>query len=136
MSRQLLGFILVGTVGFVIDAGILTILANYFALNLYLGRAVSFSVASLVTWMLNRLLTFRAATRHTPVNRAEYFRYLLVQVGGALINLLVFTALLYFYPMLKSQPVIPLAIGAIFGLAYNFTGARLWVYAHGERGIG
>jgi hypothetical protein len=32
-------------------------------------------------------------------------------------------------PNLESYPIVPLAVGAIFGLAINFTGVRYWVYS-------
>jgi putative flippase GtrA len=136
LSRQLLVFAFVGSIGFVIDAGILTVLSKYFSINLYLSRAISFSFASLATWLLNRMFTFRGHTRGVDIHSSEYMRYMLVQIGGAALNLLVFSILVAAYAQLGEQPVIPLAIGAVFGLAFNFTGARLWVYPLKEQKIG
>lgn len=54
---------------------------------------------------------------------AEFLRYLLVQILGALANLGVFVAALKAEPELIAHPVIPLAIGAGAGLLVNCAGA-------------
>jgi len=129
----LFGF--VGGIGFIIDASVLTILMKSFGVNLYLSRLISFSLASLSTWLLNRLVTFSKETQGTDIHSTEYFKYITVQVIGALINLLIFSLLLIQFSHLESQPVIPLAIGAIFGLLFNFIGAKTWVYPAKENAV-
>lgn len=135
-SKQLSLFVIIGSVGFAIDAGILTALSRIFDVNLYLSRLFSFSTASLATWLLNRSLTFRSQTRGVNIHKSEYMRYMLVQIAGALANLLVFSILIAFYPVLKSYPVLPLAVAAIIGLVINFTGTRYWVYSDKELNLG
>lgn len=135
IPKQLLVFIFVGSVGFLIDATILTVLAKYLSYNLYLSRAVSFLFASLATWLLNRLFTFRELTRNVDIHRVEYIRYMTVQIVGAITNLVIFSILVAMYTQLREYPVVPLAIGAIFGLAINFVGARIWVFSPKESDI-
>ncbi len=121
-------FAVIGALGFVVDASILTLLFNVLDYNLYIARLISFSMATLVTWLLNRLYTFHA---HIPVINSkskEYGRYLAVQIGGALINLLVFVVVIALLPQLEKIAVIPLAIGALFGLLFNYTCTHYWVY--------
>jgi putative flippase GtrA len=78
---------------------------------------------------LNRKIVFRQEVDpHQPKSK-EYFRYLFVQTSGAGVNLLIFTLLIMVAPNLESYPIVPLAVGAIFGLAINFTGVRYWVYS-------
>jgi putative flippase GtrA len=131
IGGELLRFAVVGAIGFVVDAGILTWLVSLLAWNVYAARAVSFGVAVFVTWLVNRSWTFArkgaAAVAHAG---AEYARYLTVQVIGALANLGVFVAALAVWPRLVAYPVVPLAIGAVAGLLVNFVGARTWVFAH------
>lgn len=128
ISRQFILFAIVGSVGFAIDASLLTLLANYCSVNLYLSRVVSFAFASLGTWLLNRSFTFRGITEGVDRNSTEYLRYMLVQIGGAIINLLVFSILVEHYPAMRQQPAIPLAFGSIVAMVFNFIGARAWVY--------
>ncbi len=122
---ELFAFGLVGSVGFIVDAGILTLLAQKFGVNVYLSRLFSFPTATVITWLLNRSLVFNFRHQKT---RSEYGKYLLVQTGGALVNLGVFALLLRAIPTLHATPVIPLAAGALFGLVFNYSGSRYWVF--------
>lgn len=124
--RQGTSFVLIGLVGFAVDGGVLTLLSTSFAMNLFVARGFSFLLACLATWLLNRSFTFAAAA--SPRKGAEYGRYLLVQTGGALANLAIFSWLVMASAQMRAVPILPLAIGAMAGLVINFSGARLWVY--------
>jgi putative flippase GtrA len=132
IDSRIVVFAAVGGVGFAIDAGVLTVMMKLLGQNLYVSRLLSFSCASLATWLLNRSLTFRTATRNVDISSSEYARYVTVQIIGALINLLVFVLLVRLHPALSDIPVIPLAVGAVFGLLVNFAGTRFWVYPDRE----
>jgi putative flippase GtrA len=119
----------VGCVGFAIEAIILTALATYLGVNIYLARAISFTVALTATWYLNGRFTFPSDRHGGRDSKArEYGRYAAVQVVGAMTNLAVFGGLIAFVPSLKAIPVVPLAVGAALGLLINFGGSRLWVF--------
>ena len=126
--RKLLYFIFVGGGGFIIDGGLLTLLSQVYSFNIYLSRLISFSVAVVVTWVLNRTLVFKYDIDPVMRKRVEYGRYFVVQIGGALINLSIFTLIILIDPPIKEIPIIPLFIGAVFGLFINFTGTRYWVF--------
>jgi putative flippase GtrA len=127
--RQIFPFAVVGVIGFAIDAGALTILMSALGLSPYQARAISFTLAVLGTWLINRRWTFRSSQPVRQSAGIEYIRYLLVQVLGAASNLCVFAFALARYPELIRYPVIPLAIGAAVGFAINFVGSRMWVFA-------
>ena len=131
--RQLLSFTAVGGIGFIIDAGVLTVLMGSLGLNLYLSRLASFSCACSATWLLNRNWVFRTETASLKISKTEYSRYVAVQIGGALTNLGIFVLAIKIIPPLIDTPIVPLAVGAAFGLAFNFSGARLWVYPKQEK---
>jgi putative flippase GtrA len=59
MLQQLGLFTLVGAAGFLIDAGMLLLLANVLGVNIYVARLLSWLAAATFTWLLNRTLTFR-----------------------------------------------------------------------------
>jgi len=126
--RKLLYFVFVGGVGFVVDGGVLTLLSQFFEFDIYLSRLWSFSTATLITWRLNRTLTFQHDADPSMQKRVEYGRYLLVQTSGALANLAVFSLIIEIHQPMKAIPIVPLFIGAIFGLIINFTGSRYWVF--------
>lgn len=125
-------FGLIGIIGFTIDGGVLSILTLEFGVNIYAARAISFTMATLVTWYLNSTYTFKGVTGAERA-KGEYFRYLIVQIGGGLLNFLVFVFAIYIFDWLKLFPVIPLAIGAVFGMIFNYTLSRFWVFNFGFR---
>lgn len=123
-------FGLIGSVGFVVDGGILTLLTLWLSLNLYLARAISFAWATGVTWYLNRCFTFNMH-KVKKASKVEYVKYLAVQVGGGMLNLSVFMVLLYFFDWMNELPILPLAIGALFGMIFNYFFSRVWVFGTG-----
>jgi putative flippase GtrA len=120
------GFALVGAVGFLVDASILTALMTGLGFGAYAARAVSFTSAVTVTWYLNRRWVFDRSD--VPMSRREYSSYLLVQIIGAMINLGIFVLVIELVPKLKSVPVIPLAIGAGAALLFNFAASSRFVF--------
>ena len=126
-ARELRNFVLIGGVGFAIDATILTVLTRLFGWAPWYARIPSFLTAVLVTWALNRRHTFPG--RGLQRRSAEAFFYIVIQICGAAINLGIFGACLYYAPRLRTVPVIPLAIGAVGGLAWNFAASSLLLYA-------
>lgn len=125
-ARTLRQFAIVGAVGFVIDASILTALTQFAGWLPSHARVPSFTTAVVVTWLLNRTHTFRG--RGLQRRSVEALWYGAIQVCGALINLAVFGACLALFPVLASVPVIPLAIGAGVALGCNFAANSLLLY--------
>lgn len=125
-----LSFGLIGGIGFFVDGGILTLLTSWLLMNVYVARAISFPIATVVTWYLNRSFTFRAHTARN-ISKEEYLRYLIVQIGGGLLNLAVFIALVHSFNWMNNLPILPLAIGAVFGMVFNYTFSRIWVFKAG-----
>lgn len=131
IDPKILFFSMVGGVGFVVDATLLTVLTVKVGMDVLPSRAVSFTCATLVTWLLNRTFTFSRQTSQYPkARKKEYFLYLTVQVIGAAMNFVVFLALIEWNPMLKQIPVIPLAGGAAVALLFNFTMSHKFVFVN------
>ena len=128
---RLPGFVLVGAIGFLIDAGILTALMTGADFGHYGARAISFTVAVTTTWYINRRWVFeRGAIEMTG---REYTSYLLVQVIGAVINLSVFVAVIEFVPGLAEIPLVPLALGAAVALVFNFSASSRLVFSDSRK---
>jgi putative flippase GtrA len=131
IDSRILFFVMVGAVGFVVDAFLLTVLTVKFGLDVLPARAGSFACAVLVTWLLNRTFTFSRQSSQALLSRKkEYFLYLTVQVIGAALNFVVFLALIELNPMLRQMPVIPLAGGSMVALVFNFTMSRKFVFVN------
>jgi putative flippase GtrA len=125
--RRLPGFVIVGAIGFLVDAGILTALVTGFGAGHYVARAISFTVAVTATWYMNRRWVFDRVTAHK--SSREYTSYLVVQVIGAVINLSIYVAVIELVPKLAETPVIPLALGAAVALLFNFGASSRFVFA-------
>ena len=129
VQRELFSFALVGTVGFVVDGGALTVLSVVYGLDIYASRLISFTLATCVTWWLNRTHTFRLPSARGNVTYVgEYGCYVAVQIVGAMLNLAIFAWLIERNPDLRQIPFLPLAVGAGVGLVWNYLGTRFWVY--------
>lgn len=119
---QGLKYAAVGVVGFCVDGGSLFLLHRA-GVDAVHARAFSFPAAVLVTFFLNRTLTFRmdGADRRSVL----LTRYTAVQVTGALTNVLIYLGLVRWVPAWSYIPLLPLAIGAAFSWALTYTGSRL-----------
>jgi putative flippase GtrA len=124
---QIARFIVVGTVGFAIDGGLLYLLVRS-GVDPYLARAFSFPPAVTATWYLNRVWTFAA---REGAARRQYARYLAVQLVGALSNYGVYAAILSLGHRSAEGALAALAAGSIAGLVINFVGARALVFVSG-----
>ncbi|HJW23822.1 MAG TPA: GtrA family protein [Rhodocyclaceae bacterium] len=133
VSSGILTFGLIGVLGFAIDGGLLTLLYSWAGRNIYLSRLVSFTVATATTWYLNRTLTFGTSRGAGGGASRQYLRYVLVQVGGGLVNLAIFVASIHLFESLRNIPIVPLGLGAVFGMLFNYGLSRTYVFggAHG-----
>jgi len=122
--RQLLSFSVAGTIGFVIDVGVLYLLAP--VLGWYGARVLSFLAAATGTWAFNRRYTF--ASDRTGVSALhEYLHYLLTMLAGALFNYAAYVATLHWVAGAWA-PMLGVAFGSGAGLTVNFLSARHLVF--------
>jgi putative flippase GtrA len=125
-ARALGKFGVVGGTGFAIEAVLMTVL-THFGWTPWQARIPSFLTAVLATWVLNRTYTF--AGRGLERRSVEALFYIGIQLCGAGVNLAIFALCLLQWPRLLQMPVIPLAIGASGGFAFNFLASNAWLYA-------
>ncbi|MDP6437183.1 MAG: GtrA family protein [Gammaproteobacteria bacterium] len=119
-------FVVVGGIGFIVDASILATLIHGYGWGDYTARIVSFTVAVTVTWYLNRRYAFPAT--QTPDRKKEYTRYLTVQGSGMAINILVYSLCISTSELMDTWPVLALAVGSAVALIFNYVGSRLFVF--------
>ncbi len=129
--ERILRFLIVGAIGFVVDAGLVGIQVHLLGLGPYVARGPSFLTAATVTWLLNRKHTFTGLERHSV--GASYRRYVLAQVVGGFINLGVYAAAIARIAICAKYPETAVALAAGFGLIANYTLARLFVFPGGGR---
>lgn len=76
VDPRILSFGMVGIVGFVVDAFLLTVLTIHLGLDVLPSRTVSFACATLFTWLLNRersLFPVRRAVGRILVRKSMFF---------------------------------------------------------------
>ena len=120
-DAEFVRFVVVGGLGFCMDAALLQVFLRL-GLGYYTGRIPSFLIACAVTWVVNRLWTFKAGRQAGKVRQAAL--YLGVQCVGWATNLTVYALCLLLLPQLKSLILIPLALGAGAGMVVNFLGSK------------
>jgi putative flippase GtrA len=125
LRTQLPGFLTVGALGFLVDAGVFQLLFLA-GKGPVAARIMSASVSISTTWYLNRQYVFRTADASSSV--PEYTRYIGVQTIGLAVNFGVYFALLAAIPLMRAQPILALCGGAAAALVLNFLGARYFAF--------
>ena len=131
LHRSFALFVLAATVGFVVDAGVVTALVRKLGWGPWEARFVSFPLAVTATWLLNRRYAFRGAAyvdRHV-----EYAAYWGIQLAGAAVNFAIFGLCLHWAPAFARWPIVPVAIGGLTAMLFNFAVARSTVYRVARR---
>jgi putative flippase GtrA len=118
-----LRFLGVGALGFVTDLCVFTILIGYSPRPL-LMRIVSIALATLVTWRLNRALTFDQSGRS---QHEEAMRYAIVTVTAQGTSYAVFSALVL--TVFGTLPQVALVIGCVVAAGITYNGHRLFAFA-------
>ena len=100
---QFLMFGTVGTVGFLVDTA--TVYALRHSLGLYGAGMAAYVVAATVTWILNRLWTFRGLGSG-PVHH-QWARFLVVNLGGFVLNRGTYALLVTFVALAPNSRSMP-----------------------------
>jgi putative flippase GtrA len=125
LRRQAAIFVVAGTVGFVVDAGVLQI-ALALGAGPYLGRLISFFCAVYGTWQINRRWTFPG--ERTGSAWSEWWRYVYAMIFGGLLNLATYVIVIHTIDAGAWTPLLGVAIGSIVGMVANFLTSKLWVF--------
>jgi len=118
-----LRFLAVGALGLTTDFCVFTILIGYDH-RVLLMRLVSLACATLVTWRLNRALTFDRSGRR---QHEEALRYATVTAVSQGTSYAVFAALVL--TVFASLPQVALVLGAVAGAFIGYNGHRLFAFA-------
>lgn len=117
-----LRFLGVGGLGLITDLAVFTALAAHGFAPL-VARLFSLAAATLVTWRLNRALTFERSGRRQA---DEALRYAAVAVSAQTISYAVFAALVL--SVLAAQPQLALLVGAAAGALVSYFGQALFAF--------
>lgn len=143
MSRttfiQFSKFLLIGVSNTAVDFLVLNTLLIAFATNssyIFAGyKAISFTVASLNSYIWNKYWAFKQVSAH-GVNVREQRNFILVSIGGLCINttvsFVVFAIIMHSYPTLSHIMSGNIAglFGTAIGLGWNFIAYKWFVFKH------
>lgn len=126
IRQQLLRFLLVGGLAFVVDIAVMALLVYGFAVadsqqELIVCRMIAWAVAVTAAFFANAKVTFGASIKHS-----RFFNYLLIQGLGGLINLGCYSVLIL--GLLQDWPLVALVIGSALATISNFLLVRKFVY--------
>ena len=120
--RHFGGFVLAGSAAFVTDVVVFQALAVGLSTPPLLARSVSIPIAMVVSWLINRTITFAMAG---PPRLSEFLKFASVASISSLINYAVFAAILQWAPGRNLAAIV--AATAIAMLA-SYAGMRLGVF--------
>jgi putative flippase GtrA len=138
-AERFVKFLIVGTVGFVVDFGVFNLLHSWLNIGIAIAQTCSFTMAVISNFTWNRLWTYRDS-RSKPIQR-QLVQFFIVNLIGYIIRtpILLYTAPLYARLLLVLH--LPIGgdlekLGANFGLMtavvvvllWNFFINRVWTY--------
>ena len=129
-AARFLAFAVVGSIGFVVDTGVLLLAVQVLGVAPLAARLMSFVCAASATYWLNRRYTFAAAAGATG---ARWLRYLLAAAVGAGINIGVFYLWISVAGVQPLQLVAASAAGALVAMTFNYFVAKTLVFAAAAR---
>ncbi len=115
-------FLAVGGLGLITDLAVFTAIMVHIP-NPLAARVVSLAVATLVTWRLNRALTFDCSGRQ-PADEA--IRYATVAAVAQAVSYTVFAALVL--TILSAIPQLAVLIGAAAGALVSYSGQAMFAF--------
>jgi putative flippase GtrA len=118
-----LRFLLVGSVGLVADIALFTLML-VLGLHPLLAGLVALVAATVLTWRLNRIFTFKRTGRG---QRDEAMRYAAVTVAAQSTSYIVFAILAS--TVFAGVPQVAILVGAGVGAVVSYNGHRLFAFA-------
>ncbi|HEY0423267.1 MAG TPA: GtrA family protein [Rhodopila sp.] len=124
VAVQFIRFGIVGIVGLAVDTA--TVYGFRWSLGLYGAGLLAYLFAASVTWLLNRMWTFRGRG-NVPAHR-QWALFLAANLVGFVLNRGTYILLVTLLPIAAAQPVIATASGSLAGMFVNFALSRRIVF--------
>jgi putative flippase GtrA len=130
LVRQIPAFVVVGSIGFVVDAGLTVLIAKGLGLSPFLARPPAVVAATIATFLLNRAFTFRSGRGRRA---SAFLRYCLVAASGQALNYAVYAVALTAiaaFGFAQSSAVIAFSVacGAGAAMFLTFAGFRFFAF--------
>jgi len=119
---EFLRFSAVGIMGFIADISSFYILLNIFEFGVFDARAIAFIIAVMVTWLGNRLVTFKNIKKEKKT--IQLLKYVMVALSAGAINLFIFNSMILWG--IKTE--IAFVSGVLTGMFVNYLGVKFGVF--------
>jgi putative flippase GtrA len=124
LAMQFARFGSVGAIGFIADTAV--VYATKAAIGLYWAGVLAFIAAATVTWLGNRLYTFRGRAAQ-PLHR-QWALFVATNTGGFVLNRGTYFILVATFPLCAANPVLAILGGVLVGMTLNFYLSRRFVF--------
>lgn len=121
--RHWLGFILSGTIAFLVDATVLTMLVAFAGIDPFSSRLCAISIAMIAGWLCHRRFTFAISE---PANLREFTRYAISAWSVAALNYAAYSAILLVHP--PTPPLAALFAASALSMLYSYIAMRYAVF--------
>jgi len=121
--RHVGGFLLGGILALLTDMAVLRMLTDGAGLGALVARPFSIAVAMVVSWLVNRSVTFSVARRPTL---AEFGRFAAVSWLAQTVNYAVFSVILILWPATLQE--IALVLASLVSMIVAYLGFRFGVF--------
>ena len=124
--NKLIKFGFVGVTGTILNLSVFYIMVSIFTIKINISSLCAFLVAVSSNYLLNHIWTFKAENEKIPINFEYYFSYIIGNLFGLLINLLVLNLIIY---MMGHRVYMIAQLAGIFcGFLFNFIFAKKLVF--------
>jgi putative flippase GtrA len=124
-TGELIRFGVVGAIGFGVNVSALY--AARAVAGLYVAGLAAWLAAATVTWLLNRVWTFRKRARNEAIHK-QWAMFVAANLVGFLLYYGTYVSLVTFSSFFAAQPVAAVFAGMLAGVAANFSLSRSWVF--------
>lgn len=125
--QRFLNFCIVGVIGTVIDIGLLYCLVEYFYLPVLFAATISFGVAVINNYLLNKYFTFKSSEKN---NLKQFTKYFLVSLIGLGINN---TSMYFLINYLLCWYIYSKMMTTLVVLFWNFLANKYWTFKIKEK---
>lgn len=122
------GFVLAGLAALAADTAMLTLLTRVFAISPFLARPFGIALAMVVSWSINRTITF---AEKNPPTLVEFSKFAGVSITSQIVNYTVFAGLLLAVPALFPEAALFLA--CFVSMFVSYAGFRFGVFGASRR---
>lgn len=122
--KEFLKFGIIGLCALIFEACLIFILFKS-GFDLKYSRIITIPLALILTWFLNRTITFK---NNNPQKLKQYVQYSSLIMLGISLNYLVYLYFLDFFKELEFAYIIALCLGSLSSMFFNFGFSKYFVF--------